>query len=174
MSSYTVRKWLPQGGFYTPRPMMCFLLTSRNHAVRKSRAAIIRNWAQRHWSEDYFHWQVRIQSRVWHPAFSDMGRKGHFKEPHVYTKKITMQTRWIDGMGWNQHKETYWPAYYSKWHIVGLTVCNAILRSHIVSYALSIDDSFLLMLDNGRPHTVQFVEDSLETETIQHMTCPAC
>ena len=40
-------------------------------------------------------------------------------------------------------------------------------------YAGAIDDSFLFMVDNARPHRVGLVDDMLEEEGIEHMQWPA-
>ncbi|GFW43313.1 transposable element Tcb1 transposase [Trichonephila clavipes] len=53
-------------------------------------------------------------------------------------------------MGWNQHRQTYGPAYHSEWH-----------------FDRPKDD-------NARPHRARLVENMLEAETIQRMEWPAC
>ncbi|GFW69217.1 transposable element Tcb2 transposase [Trichonephila clavipes] len=60
------------------------------------------------------------------------------------------QKSWLDGMGWNQHRQTYGPAYHSEWHFDRPKDGNA------------------------RPHRARLVEIMLEAETIQRMEWPAC
>ncbi|GFW55222.1 hypothetical protein TNCV_116081 [Trichonephila clavipes] len=87
---------------------------------------------------------------------------------------VTIQKSWLDGMGWNQHRRTYGPAYHSEWHLDGPKVCSEILRSHVIPYAGAIGDSFVFQDDNARPHRVRLVENMLEAETIQPIEWPAC
>ncbi|GFV21643.1 transposable element Tcb2 transposase [Trichonephila clavipes] len=51
---------------------------------------------------------------------------------------------------------------------------DEILRPIVVPYAVSIEDNFILMDDNCRPHRANLVEDFLFEEGIVRMKWPAC
>lgn len=92
------------------------------------------------------------------------------KEHPVRTGEIGQMTC-IHDIGLNLHRWTtdlhiIWP--------MAQRYADEILRSDVVPCTTTNCDSFPLMHDDARPHTFRFVENMLETKTVQCMECPAC
>ncbi|GFY32396.1 transposable element Tcb1 transposase [Trichonephila clavipes] len=117
--------------------MVFIPLTPHHRAARRSWAAEHRDWEQHDWS------QVLFTDESQFSLESDTRRVLVWRDRG--TRKITIQKSWLAGMGWNQHKRTYKPAYHSEWHFDGPKD------------------------DNARPHRARLVENMLEAETIERM-----
>ncbi|GFV73465.1 hypothetical protein TNCV_711821 [Trichonephila clavipes] len=52
--------------------------------------------------------------------------------PHSFVKDHNTEEL-VDGMGWNQHRRTYGPAYHSEWHFDGPKVCRRDFRPYVIT-----------------------------------------
>lgn len=105
--------------------MTCILLTSRHGAVWLSWVAKHRDWIQHHWSQVLFTNESRFSLDYDIQRVLVLWReRDTWNNLHVFTRYITVQTRWIGGMDRNQHRWMHGPAYHHDWHFDGRKVCR--------------------------------------------------
>ncbi|GFV88828.1 transposable element Tcb2 transposase [Trichonephila clavipes] len=150
VSSQTVRNRLHEGWLYARRRMVCIPLTLRHRAARRRWAAEHRDWEQNDWSQVLFTDESRFSLECDTRHVLVWRDRGTRNNAAFVREKVTIQKSRLDGMGWNQHRRTYGPAYHSEWN-----------------FDRPKDD-------NAQPHRARLVENMLEAETIQRMEWPAC
>ncbi|GFY21106.1 transposable element Tcb2 transposase [Trichonephila clavipes] len=127
-----------RGGLYARRPMVCIPLTPRHHAARRRWAAEHRDWEQHDWSQVLFTDESRFSLECDTRRVLVWRDRGTRNNPAFIREKVTIQKSWLDGMGWNQHRRMYRPAYHSNDTLTGRRYADEILRPHVIPYAGAI------------------------------------
>ncbi|GFU19991.1 transposable element Tcb2 transposase [Trichonephila clavipes] len=173
VSTQTVRNRLHGVGLYARRPMVCVRLTSRHRRDRREWATEHVNWRRNEWSSVLFsdesRFSVHLDNR---PIFiwKDRGSKNNLAFVHESVRFGGGGVLVYGGISIDGRTDLYIIRYGP---LTARRYRDEIFRPIVVPYAAAIEDDFILMDDNCRPHRGNLVEDSLFEEGIVQMEWPA-
>ncbi|GFU63915.1 transposable element Tcb1 transposase [Trichonephila clavipes] len=174
VSTQTVRNRLHSVGLYALRPMVCVRLTSRHRRDRREWATDHGNWRRNEWSNVHFsdesHFSVHTDNRrifIWR----DRGSRNNPAFVHESVRFGGGGVLVYGGISIDGRTDLY---IFQGGPLTALRYRDKILTLIVVPYIAAIEDDFLLMDDNCRPHHANLVEDFLFEEGILGMEWPAC
>ncbi|GFX12229.1 transposable element Tcb2 transposase [Trichonephila clavipes] len=169
VSIQTIRNRLHGVGLYARRPMVCVRLTSRHRRDRREWATEHVNWRRNEWSNVLFSDESRFSVHpdnrrifIWRDRFSR-------NNPAFVHESVRFGGGGVlvyGGISIDGHTDPY---IIRDGPLTARRYRDEILRPIVVPYAAAIEDDFILMDDNCRPHRANLVEDFLFEEGIVRM-----
>ena len=94
-------------------------------------------------------------------------------ESTFHAGKGLLQWWWNHGVGWHQHWWPYWPPCHQKWIADCSQYRDEVLHPIVVPFAGAVENNFVFMGDNARPHRVHLVNNMLQEPGIECMDWPS-
>ncbi|GFW41936.1 transposable element Tcb2 transposase [Trichonephila clavipes] len=161
VSTQSVRNRLHGVGLYARRPMVCVRLTSRHRRDHREWATEHVNWRRNKWSNVLFSDESRFSV---HPdnrrifIWRDRGSRNNPAFVHESVRFGGGGVLVYGGISIDGHTDLY---IIRDGPLTARRCRDEILRPIVVPYAAAIEDDFILMDDNCRPHRANLGEDFL-------------
>ncbi|GFU65037.1 transposable element Tcb2 transposase [Trichonephila clavipes] len=166
VSIQTIRNRLHGVGPYARRPMVCVRLASRHRRDRREWATEHVNWRRNEWSNVLFSDESRFSVYPDNRRIFIWRDRGSRKNPAFVRESVRFGGGGVleyGGISIDGRLDLY---IIRNGPLTSRRYREEILRPIVVPYAAAIEDDFILMDNNYRPHRANLVEDFIFEEEI--------